>query len=121
MFKRCVIAQQAAHNEVLCISPPEFTDEGFSTTASMASEGGIVVLRCGPSEYHVDVIIQTKAEDRRWTMAELLGLPQVRDWMRTNRIDREGRQRVEAEVEFAFRLLVNAVSLVAEMGWLRRM
>lgn len=120
LFKRCVAAQQAAHKAVMSVNPPEFTDEGFSTTATMASEGGMVVLRCGPSDYHVDVSIHAGAVGKRWTLVELLALPPIKDWMRSNRVDREGKQRVEAEVEYAFRLLAATISLVPELRWLRR-
>jgi hypothetical protein len=120
VFKRCVSAQQAAHSAVLYVNPPEFTDEGFSTTASMASERGIVALRCGPSEYHVELFIHAEAERKRWTLVDLLALPKIRDWMRSNRVDHQAKQRIEAEVEYAFRLLEGIVSLIPELRWLRR-
>ena len=78
------------------------------------------MLRCGPSEYHVDVTIHAEAERRLWRLSDLLGLPEIRDWMRANRVDPDGKQRVVAEVQYAFTLLTNAATLVPELRWLRR-
>ena len=118
-FKRSVVTQQVLHNTGLCISSPAFTDEGFTTTALMTSGGGRVELRCGPAEYHVELFIHP-AEKKRLGLVELLAMPGIREWMRANRANLEGKQRVEAEVEYAFRLLDEIVSLVPELQWLRR-
>jgi len=117
IFKKCVVAQQAAYSKQLSLHPPIFEDDGFITTAFMSGAGGKVELRCGPPEYDVELFIHD-ASGNRWTLSELLTLPGVRRWMRVNRADLKGKQKVEAQVEYAFRLLKESVAYVPEMKWL---
>lgn len=120
LFKQCVAAQQSVNTKLLSLLPPVFTDDGFITTASMSACGGRVELRCGPAEYHVEIFIHDDKGLTRWTLSDLIALPNVRDWMQANRANLEGKQRVEAEVEYAFRLLKEPVVRVPEMNWLLR-
>ena len=120
LFKRIVIAQQSAYTEQLSLYPPVFEDDGFITTAFMSSYSGKVELRCGPAEYHVELFVHDDPGVNRRTLSELIALPIVREWMKANRADLEGKHRVEAEVAYAFRLLNEAIARVPEMNWLRR-
>jgi hypothetical protein len=117
VFKKCVAAQQAASANQLALHAPIFEDDGFITTAFMSATGGRVELRCGPAEYHVELFVHDECGNRL-TLGELIALPGVREWMQVNRADLEGKQRVEAEVEYAFRLLREAIARVPEMNWL---
>lgn len=117
IFKKCVAAQQASSTSELTLQAPIFQDDGFITTAFMSATGGKVELRCGPAEYHVELFIHDESGNRR-TLSELIGLPGVRKWMQVNRADLEGKLRVEAEVEYAFCLLKEAIARVPEMNWL---
>jgi len=120
LFKRCVAAQQSASTNILALLPPEFIDEGFITTAFMSARRGKVELRCGPAEYHVEIFIHDDECLNRRTLSDLIALPNVREWMQANRAELEGRQRVEAQVEYVFRLLKESISRVPEMNWLLR-
>jgi hypothetical protein len=120
LFKSSVAAQQSANGNQLSLLPPVFADEGFVTTAFMSAPDGKVELRCGPAEYHVELFILDDAGLNRRTLTELIALPKVRDWMQANRAVLEGKQRVEAEVEYAFRLLKEALGRVPELDWLLR-
>jgi hypothetical protein len=42
------------------------------------------------------------------------------EWMESNPASVEGRQRIEVEVEYSFRLLKEAIARVTEMNWLLR-
>jgi len=118
IFKKCVLAQQAAYTSQLALQAPSFEDDGFITTAFMSAADRKVELRCGPAEYNVELFIHESG--KRWTLTELIALPGVREWMKTNRADVEGKLRVEAEVGYAFRLLNEALARVPEMKWLLR-
>lgn len=120
LFKQCVAAQQSVNIKLLALLSPVFTDDGFITIASMSACGGRVELRCGPAEYHVEIFIHDDKGLTRWTLRDLIALPNVREWMQANRADLEGRQRVEAEVEYAFRLLKEPIARLPEMNWLLR-
>lgn len=120
IFKRSVAAQQYANATQLSLLPPVFADEGFVTTAFLSAPGGKVELRCGPAEYAVELFIHDDARLKRRTLTELIALPKVREWMQANRAVLEGKQRVEAEVEYAFRLLKEALGQVSELDWLLR-
>lgn len=115
-FKKSVAAQQAAYASQLALQVPSFKDDGYVTTAFMPAEDGIVELRCGPAEYHVELFVHKSG--KRLTLTELIVLPGVREWMTANRADVEGKLRVEAEVGYAFRLLNEALARVPEMEWL---
>jgi hypothetical protein len=116
-FKKCVAAQQAVYTNQLALQAPIFKDDGFITTAVMSAADGKVELRCGPAEYNVELFVHDEF-GKRWTLSELIGIPDVLEWMQTNRADLEGKLKVEAEVEYAFRLLNDALAQVPEMKWL---
>ena len=119
-FKRWVTDQQAACIDKLTLLPPEFVDEGFTTTAFMTADGGKVELTCGPAEYNVELFIHDKAKATRLTLSELIALPDVGAWLQRNRPNYEGKERIEGKVEYAFRLLSEAIARVPEMSWLLR-
>jgi hypothetical protein len=118
LFKKCVSAQQAAHLSQLALRPPVFEDDCFLTIAVMNGRGGKVELWCGPAEYHVEIFIYEDKRAQRLSLRDLLMFAPVADWMRTNKASLGGKQRVEAEVEYAFRLLVEAIARLPKMGWL---
>ena len=118
IFKDRVAAQQAAAAHELSLLPPVFKDNGFITTAILPAPGGKVELRCGPAGYEVDVFVHLGMN--RWTLNELLTLPGVREWLKQNRADFEGKTRVEAEIDYVFRFIKGALAQVSEMSWLRR-
>ena len=119
-FKECVAAHQLAFANHLSLAPPIFKDNGFTTTAFMSAPGGKVELRCGPAEYHVELFVHDETGSIRRTLNELISLPQVMEWMESNPASVEGRQRIEVEVEYSFRLLKEAIARVTEMNWLLR-
>jgi hypothetical protein len=119
-FKRWVTDQQVACADELCLLPPVFVDEGYTTTAFMSASGGKVELTCGPAEYNVEMFIHDKAAAKRLTFSDLLALPLVLEWLQVNQPNNEGKQRIEGKIEYAFRLLKGAIAQVPEMRWLLR-
>lgn len=118
IFKDRVAAQQAASTHELSLLPPVFKDNGYVTTAVLTAPGGMVELLCGPAEYDVELFVYFGMN--RWTLNQLLALPGVREWLKENRADFEGKLRVEAEIEYVFRFIKDAVAQVPEMSWLLR-
>lgn len=112
------MTQQAAYSRLLALQEPIFEDDGYITTAIMSAAKGIVELRCGPAEYNVELFVHESG--KRWTLTELIALPGIREWMKANSIDLEGKLRVQAEVEYVFRLLNDALSQVSILTWLLR-
>lgn len=118
LFKECVAAQQVANFDQLALSSPVFEDDGFLTIALMTGRDGQVELWCGPAEYNVELFIRDNNETKRLSLRDLVILSPVSEWMRTNRASLEGNQRVAAEVEYAFRLLAEAIARLPDMSWL---
>lgn len=119
-FKRWVTEQQTACAVKLSLRSPVFVDEGYTTTAFLSASGGKVELRCGPAEYNVELFIHDKTESNRLQFSELIALPQVLEWLQKNRPNYDGKQRIEGKVEYAFRLLSEAIAQAPEMNWLLR-
>lgn len=118
LFKNCTTAQQAVYVDRLTLSPPEFIDDGFTTTALMSGCEGKVELRCGPAEYEVELFVH--AGLKRLNLSDIIALPGILKWMQANRPNLEGKQRVEAEIEYVFKLLNEAIGRATEMSWLLR-
>jgi hypothetical protein len=117
-FKKFVTAYHADHQSKLALHAPVFEDDGFLTTAMMSGCRGNVAFICGPAEYHVELFIYDKKKSQQLSLRELIAFSPVRDWMRCNRASIEGKQRLQAEIEYAFRLLVEAISVVPRLNWL---
>lgn len=101
----------------LKLGPPSFKYDGFTSRATMTSSDGSVEVLCGPPEYHAEVFINTLENQKRWSLADMLGIPVIREWLTRNRPNSEGRSRLEAEIECIFLLLVRLKDISA-FGWL---
>ncbi len=104
------------YENALSLSNPTFNKDGYITTATMLGSRGRVELRCGPAEYHAEIFVYT--DEKRWTLADLMGLEDVRRWLLDNRPSTEGRSRLDAEVEAAFCLLNTGLKDIELFTWL---
>ena len=116
-FERLVVAYFQRHKAELRLANPIFKRDGFIITATMVGTGGAVEFRCGPPEYHVEVFILTD-DGRRWSLADLLEIDQIRTWMFQNRPNFSGRSRLEAEIDVAFSLFSVGLKGVRKFMWL---
>jgi hypothetical protein len=119
-FKTAVSANHAAVAQRVSIGPPEFIDDGYITIAKMHAVKGVVELRCGPAEYHVELIVYVNGNRKRLTLADIIAIPSVREWMETNRPEVDQVTRIQAEVKYAFRLISEALLSVPDLRWLSR-
>jgi hypothetical protein len=70
----------------------------------MSGSGGLVEIRCGPAEYHAEIFITTLREQKRWTLADLMGIESVRNWLLQNRgRTTSDKSRLEAKLIAHFR------------------
>jgi len=106
-------AAAAAATRTLNLGPPRFERNGFATRAFLEGAGGRVELCCGPPDYSVEVFISTTADDRRWTLANLMQLGTVNQWLITNR-----PQPGEQDEAYAFRFLIEGLREPTEFTWL---
>jgi hypothetical protein len=117
-FELLVAEHFQRHKAELCLAYPTFQRDGFIVTATMAGTGGKVELRCGPAEYHAEIFILTDEDRKRWSLADLLAIDQIRAWALQNRPNLSGRSRLAAEVDVAFSLLAVGLKGVPEFMWL---
>lgn len=102
------------------MAEPTFETDGFVTTANLDGPGGRIAIRCGPAEYHAELFIHDFAGKRRWSLADLMTIGSVREWIFQNRPDFTARSHLETEVEYAFHLLANGLRSVGEFEWIHR-
>lgn len=119
-FERLVSASFLRYRDVLNLAEPTFEKDGFINTATLDGPGGRIVIRCGPAEYHAEIFIHTFEGKARWSLADLMMIGTVRDWILANRPNAAGRSTLETEVEYAFRLLANGLRSVGEFNWVHR-
>lgn len=119
-FERLVGVYHQQHLNDLMLAAPTFEEAGFITTATMVSSGGQVKLRCGPAEYHAEIIIHNSSDGKRWTLADMMGIEAVRGWMLQNRPTISDKPKLEIEVDYAFRLLSHGLRGDDRFNWLRR-
>jgi hypothetical protein len=119
-FERLVSAYHQQQLNDLMLAAPTFEEAGFITTATMVGSGGQVKMRCGPAEYHAEIFIHTSEDGKRWTLADLMGIETVRDWMLQNRPNTSDKPKLEIEVEYAFRLLSHGLRGDGRFNWLCR-
>jgi hypothetical protein len=103
---------------LLRLAKPTFQNDGFITTATMIGAGGKVELRCGPAEYHLEIFITTLDNPRQWSLADLLAIDSIRTWTRKNHPETLDRSRLEAEIDYAFHLLVDALKSSTVFEWI---
>lgn len=115
-FKHSVCSCFQLHKNAVSLSNPTFKQDGYITTAVMTGSQGQVELRCGPAEYHVEIFIYS--DEKRWTLADLVGIEDVRIWLQNNRPSTAGRALLDAEVESAFCLLSDGLKSVSPFSWL---
>ena len=118
-FQRLVENGYRRFKSDLGLSPPSFQADDQITRGTLEGAGGSVLLRYGPPEYHAELFVLTSMDRRRWGLADLLSLQGVRDWVRRNPPDTSYESRLEAEVEYAFRLLAQGLVSDARFDWLR--
>lgn len=117
-FERLVSIYHRQHLPELMLAAPTFEQAGFVTVATMVGSGGKVQMRCGPAEYHAEIFIHTSHDGRRWTLADLMGIETVRDWMLQNRPSESEKSRLEIEVKYAFRLLCEGLRGDGRFDWM---
>jgi hypothetical protein len=117
-FERLVVEHFQRHKAELRLADPTFKRDGFIITATMVGTGGRVELQCGPAEYHAEVFVLTDEGRKRWSLADLLEIDQIRTWMLQNRPNLSGRSRLESEVDVAFSLLSLGLKGVSKFMWL---
>lgn len=119
-FERLVSREYFGYLKDLKLDPPAFEREGFVSWASMTGSGGVVELACGPAEYHAEIFISTRSDNKRWHLADLMGLESVRRWMSQNRPQLLDKTTIEAEVGYFFELLSHGLSGEARFSWVSR-
>ena len=119
-FERLVSNYHQQHLHELMLAAPTFEQAGFITVATMVGSGGKVRMRCGPAEYHAEIFIHTSHDGQRWTLADLMGIGTVRDWMLQNRPSASKKSTLEIEVEYAFRLLCEGLRGDRRFDWMTR-
>ena len=117
-FARLVDSHYQRHKNALRVEHPSFSNDGFISTATMSGSGGFVEIRCGPAEYHAEVFITTLKEQKRWSLADLMSIESVRNWMLQNRSYTSGKSRLEAEIDCAFSLLTDGLRGIVNFEWL---
>ena len=85
----------------------------------MSGSGGFVEIRCGPAEYHAEIFVTTLKEQKRWSLADLMSIEGVQNWMLQNRPNTSDKPRLEVEIDCAFSLLAGGLRDVAGFEWLR--
>lgn len=119
-FERLVSTYHQQHLNELILAAPTFEEADFILTATMVGSGGQVKMRCGPAEYHAEIFIHESGHGKRWTLADLMGIEAVRDWMLQNRPNASDKSRLEIEVDYAFRLLAHGLRGDGRFKWLCR-
>jgi hypothetical protein len=117
-FVRLVDSYYQHYQNALRLGRPSFRNDGFISTATMSGSGGLVEIRCGPAEYHAEIFVTTLKEQKRWSLADLMTIERVRNWMLENRPNTSRESRLEAEIECAFSLLTDGLKGVANFEWL---
>ena len=117
-FERLIIVYFQQYKCVLELTDPTFCEDGYITTATMTGSGGYVEIRCGPAEYHAELFVHTLKDQKRWNLVDLMSVASVRLWMLQNRPHTSGRSLLEAEIDYAFCLLVDGLKGVSNFGWL---
>ena len=117
-FTELVKIYYLRHLSALSLSAPSFQNDGFIATATMVGSGGSVQIRCGPAEYNAEIFIQNHKDQKRWSLADLMSIECVRNWMHQNRPNPSGKPRLEAEIECAFNLLLDGLGGVENFQWL---
>jgi len=118
-FENIVRYYYLRHKRALSLSDPSFESDGFITTATMIGAGGSVEIRCGPSEYHAEIFIQTLKDNKRWSLTDLISIKIIQNWMLKSRPNISQKHRLKAEIETAFCLLVDGLKDVEEFKWLK--
>ncbi len=117
-FERLVSSCYQIIGHGVKLAAPTFEENGFVTRARLKGVGGHVELLCGPAEYHAEVFVCTDKDGKRWALSDLMTLKNVRNWMFLNRSGPTGRSTLEADVEYAFRLLSEVLSNESEFSWI---
>lgn len=115
-FERLIAGNFQRHKNELSLASPTFQEDGFITTATMAGSAGSVEILCGPAEYPAEVFITTTKGQKRWDLADLIGIESVRLWMLHNRPNSPSKSRLEAEIECLFGLIADGLNEVASLN-----
>jgi len=117
-FARLVDSYYQRHQNALKLGHPNFRNDGFISTATMSGSGGFVEIRCGPAEYHAEIFVTTLKDQKRWSLADLMSIESIRNWMLQNQPNTSGKSRLEAEIDSAFSLLTEGLKGVPNFEWL---
>jgi len=107
-------AAAAAAADALNLRPPRFERSGFITRAFLEGAGGCVELCCGPPDYAVEVFINTAADGRRWTLADLMQMTSVNRWLIENRPGPG-----EHDEAYALRFVSQGLRSTTDFAWLQ--
>jgi hypothetical protein len=117
-FTRLVGKSYQQQQSRLALAEPSFRYDGFISRATLFGSGGTVEIACGPPEYHTDIFVAS--DSKRWSLADLIVIDSVRDWMLRNRANIDDRALLEVEIDHAFRLLVEGLKNLDDFKWLYR-
>ncbi|MCC6797083.1 MAG: hypothetical protein IT366_18345 [Candidatus Hydrogenedentes bacterium] len=116
-FERLVEKYYRQNTPELMLTAPTFEKSGFLTIATMLGSGGQVKMRCGPAAYEAEIFINTFQDEKRWSLADLMKIETVRDWILQNPSIVSEKPKLEIEVEAAFRLLCEGLRGDARFDW----
>ncbi len=75
-------------------------------------------MRCGPAEYHVEIIINMLEKHTRLSLSDLMRIERIRNWILQNRPKTADRSILETEIDYAFYLVVEGLKGVADFEWI---
>ena len=119
-FEGLVLREYRRHSNHLKLNAPAFERDGFVSRASMAGPAGVVELVCGPADYHAEIFLNTTSDNKRWRLADLVGIEPIRNWMFQNRPSLSNKSTIDAEVCYAFDLLAHGLRAEPRFSWLYR-
>jgi hypothetical protein len=105
-------------SQVLNLKELSFRQEGYLTIADMQGPHGSIQVICGPPEYRAEIFVTSVETGKRLGLPELYEIKSVRDWLESYKSTKEKLTKIEADVEWVFRLLANGLKESGEFAWL---
>ena len=80
-----------------------FERKGYAVFTEYNKENTKVEFMCGPSDWHVEMIIVTPKQ--RYAFKDLLQIPIVDEWVKRNKFSEGNENYIKAEVRYFINLL----------------
>ncbi len=80
-----------------------FERKGYAVFTEYQKQDIRVKFMCGPSDWHVDMIIVTPKQ--RYAFGDLLQIPVVDEWVKRNKFSGGNEHNIKAEVDYFVNLL----------------